>query len=84
MIIVPLLVLLQTERPQCEPEHKGTLLLHHINTERQLQKWFDPVAVKKASMLLGNIVWTWFLTHCTQSTIWAELDFGMRARFSIH
>ena len=67
--------------PRYEPEHNVTLWLHRMNTERQLQNWSDLVAVDEACMSLGNVALTWFLTHCTRSTTWAEFDFGMRARF---
>jgi len=52
-----------------------------MNTERQIQGWSDPQAVAEASLSLGNFALTWFVTHRSQVTIWAEFESKMRLRF---
>ncbi len=64
-----------------EPTQNVALWLHRMNTERQIQGWSDPQAVAEASLSLGNVALTWFVTHCAQVTNWAEFESKMRVRF---
>ena len=57
-----------------EPSKNVALWLHRMNTEGQTQGWSDPQAVAEASLSLGNVALTWFVTHCAQVTNWAEFE----------
>ena len=63
-----------------EPTQNVALWLHRVNTERQIQGWSDSQAVAEASLSLGNVALTWFVTHCVQVTTWAEFESKMRLR----
>ena len=64
-----------------EPGHNITLWLHRLNTVRSVQGWSDADAIREASLLMGNVALTWFLTHCNQLTPWPDFELGMRERF---
>ncbi len=64
-----------------EHGHNVSLWLHRLNTARQMQGWPDTVAVAEASLLMGDVPLTWFLTHCNQDTAWDDFQEGMRQRF---
>ena len=64
-----------------EPGHNVSLWLHRLNTTRVMQGWPDADAIREASMLMGDVALTWFLTHCNQDTAWADFERGMRLRF---
>ncbi len=64
-----------------EPGHNVSLWLHRLNTERHLRQWPDPVVVAEASLFMGDVPLTWFLTHCTLNTTWEQFEHGMKQRF---
>ena len=64
-----------------EPGQNVSLWLHRLNTVRIMQGWSNADAIREASMLMGDIALTWFLTHCNQLTPWPDFEYGMRKRF---
>ena len=64
-----------------KPGHNVSLWLHRLRIERQLHQWPDSVATAEASLLMGDVALTWFLTHCDRSTSWADFQAGMKHRF---
>lgn len=64
-----------------EPNQCIDLWLHRMNTTRKLRKWPDEVAVGEATLQLGDIPLTWFLTHRHTMACWSDFETAIQQRF---
>ena len=64
-----------------QPGDNVKLWLHRLNTERTIQQWPDAMAVRQASLLMGDIPLTWLISNCNSINTWADFESAVQQRF---